>query len=283
MNIKPAYMWGGAVWTVLLLASALLHGASVTTLSLLAVQGAALIVIALRASTAQGVSQDSHEQGADLSAEETQREYIAQLQQSLELQQRVVADEIERVENLINEATTTLEESFTSIYRLTLSHHEQLEDIEDDKRHSDPVSTQVMTILGGVQGASQEEVHQGNRDKIVNLVDQLDRDNQQLIERLASLGKLSGKFKFHLDGAVRAMQFEDVANQAIHAVKQQLTIFSGLNEQLQRIKSDDSLLNPSALLSCIQQCESIRKTSRERTANQAVKQENLDEGEVELF
>lgn len=220
-----------------------------------------------------------------LSTQDAQREYLTQLQQSFQLQQNVVADEIERVEALINEATSTLEESFKNIYSLTSSHFKQAQSAELDSREIDVQEERnALSVLNEIIDKGVDDVQSiTERTKIKTIIEQLDRDNQQLNQRLQVVGQFSTQYKFHLDDAIRAMQFEDVANQSIHSIKHQLTIFSALHEQLQQIKVDDNLLNSDALLSCIQQCENIRQTSKESTKNQAVKQDSLKEGEIELF
>ncbi|MCJ8339009.1 MAG: methyl-accepting chemotaxis protein [Pseudomonadales bacterium] len=100
------------------------------------------------------------------------------------------------------------------------------------------------------------------------------------MEQISSVGN---QLSSAVGDAVRSLQFEDIASQALGSMHHNVNSLQQIASLLSTIYTPQGTVDSQALTTCIEECRSIYTKAKDRNTGRTVAQHDMDEGEVELF
>jgi len=179
----------------------------------------------------------------------------------------VVADEVRN----LSERSTAFNEQ---IRKLAYSSKEAIHKVRET------VSTMASRDLDRSRGAKEDSA------TMLRQVDQIQRTLSDGMREIASSGTAMEQ---HVGEAVRSLQFEDIAAQALGASLMHMERLASINREamgLQELLNKAGEGNEQELLAALRRLSTRIKEFRgewERAPHKAVTQKNMNEGEIELF
>lgn len=106
--------------------------------------------------------------------------------------------------------------------------------------------------------------------------------NTFLSDRVEGLSSLGGEIGVATEEAVRSLQFQDITSQALASMHHNIGALNKISDASSRMVVRGEL-DEAAMAVFSELCLSIRNEAQERNQTRTVAQQDMDEGEVELF
>lgn len=106
--------------------------------------------------------------------------------------------------------------------------------------------------------------------------------NTFLSERVEGLSALGGEIGIATEEAVRSLQFQDITSQALASMHHNIGALNKISEASSRVIVRGELA-PIAMAELCEICIAIRDEALQRNNGRTVSQQDMDEGEIELF
>lgn len=120
------------------------------------------------------------------------------------------------------------------------------------------------------------------QSKISGMTKHVTDINRNMQTTISELDSMTDEMTFAVGNAVRSLQFEDMTVQSLQSINVNLDQFSAISVQLKTLSGSNEPI--SAQLEHIRTvCEEVRYLSSKVSEKRTVSQQNMDEGEVELF
>jgi len=101
--------------------------------------------------------------------------------------------------------------------------------------------------------------------------------------KVREVSEVGDQISVSVDTAVRSLQFEDMASQALSSMEHNVTSLNEIALLINNIANSDGLVDQDAISACIARCEALRIETTQRNVTRPVEQSGMDEGDVELF
>ena len=121
------------------------------------------------------------------------------------------------------------------------------------------------------------------KDKVGNMMEHVSDINDTMQRSIEELSSVSGELKQAVADSVRSLQFEDIITQALGSVGDNTRHLQQLSNALQQGARLEGPALAAHLAELQQLCVELRQTTQHNNQNRTVAQEDMAEGEVELF
>ncbi|MBF0369323.1 MAG: hypothetical protein HQL52_07710 [Magnetococcales bacterium] len=121
-----------------------------------------------------------------------------------------------------------------------------------------------------------------SKGQIDAMMEEIGNMNKVMSQSLQDISSISEELTNSVGLAVMSLQFEDMVTQVTHAMENKLNIMHSLVEEVFSCFYDPSLSTEEERLAAIQNVLENRKSEYE-SINRPVRQDSLDEGDIELF
>lgn len=123
----------------------------------------------------------------------------------------------------------------------------------------------------------------GTKDKMANMLEHMSQMNHFLNEKVMEISHIGNEMSASVDNAVRSLQFEDISSQALSSMEHNVSSLSEIANLLTSLSSLDGRIDSNAVLRCEERCRQLRSEAQQRNETRTVAQQDMDEGDVELF
>jgi methyl-accepting chemotaxis protein len=123
----------------------------------------------------------------------------------------------------------------------------------------------------------------GTKDKMGQMLDHMASMNHFLNDKVLEISGIGDQLSGSVDQAVRSLQFEDISSQALSSVEHNVDSLNEVSSLISNVVSPEHLVNSDAADLCMQRCRELRDESQQRNQKRTVAQNDMEEGEVELF
>ena len=193
-----------------------------------------------------------------LNAVDTLVESRAQCQQ----QSKKLADQLDLIEKLAQSED--------------LSREQLVAECQNARAMLNPLDTraedqQALDLLGRSEG------------QFNNSLKQLDEAYQSLTSQFRSIIDIGDELSNSVASAVRSLQFEDMACQALNSLSYNATSLVNLAQQIRKVADSEGKIDMDALAELEHMCAQLIVEIESRNSQRTVSQENLDDGDIELF
>lgn len=191
----------------------------------------------------------------------TVSESVIELSETLGYEADIINQELDRVEGLVKDAVQLMTESFHNVLALS----EQQKSLAEEAitspviSNAHPLAPEAGNAVGG-QAYSRE-----------------------LGEKICRLSLTSADMCLAVDDAVRALQFEDMATQAIQSIHYNVNTIRRISELVPGLILPDGTVDDEIAEQLHGLCLELKEATKKRNSTRAVSQSSLDEGDVELF
>lgn len=120
------------------------------------------------------------------------------------------------------------------------------------------------------------------KEQMTAMMESMADVNSQLSGGVNELSDIGQTLAVAIQDAVRSLQFEDMCTQILQAMKNNTNAMQELAQLAQQLKSADSL-DADTMKQFSKACNDLLQRSRELDSRRAVSQQNMDEGDIELF
>ncbi len=173
------------------------------------------------------------------------------------------------------------------------------DEVRNLSKHSDKFSEEIKKVVGesrtNINNAKQMIEKMASRDMNIAItskshIDEMMRDigtmNANMSVQLTQVSGLSSQMEQAVGGAIRALQFEDMARQQIEFLQSNVHHFQALSDEVQiglgSFKMSDILMQKNELESGVQRFKDMQALWKIKE-KKAVVQNTMEEGEIDLF
>lgn len=121
------------------------------------------------------------------------------------------------------------------------------------------------------------------KDRMNEMLEDMASASNLVKEKVSEVSLVGQQLNSAVDDAVRSLQFEDIASQALGSMEHNVNSLKTVAESVAKMIDQDGVIDKEALQLCISHCENIRHEALQRNEKRTVAQTDMDEGEVELF
>lgn len=123
----------------------------------------------------------------------------------------------------------------------------------------------------------------GTKEKMGTMLTHMSEMNIFLNDKVVEISHVGDQLNNVVDTAVRSLQFEDISSQALGSVEHNVNSLNEVSSLLSNIVDHQHQINPQAADQCAQRCKALKVEAQNRNATRTVSQNDMDEGDVELF
>lgn len=164
---------------------------------------------------------------------------------------------------------------------LSISSAELNEEIRKKINSTKSTISMLRDTVGETASADMSETIQ-TKERVGAMLNQVGEVNDFLSGRINSAAAIGGQIDGAVGDAIRSLQFEDIASQALLSIKMNLDAFDELTKMIDLDGLDEPQVKEK--LAAMQgRCMSIRESSAKVNEHRTVSQEDMEEGEIELF
>lgn len=164
---------------------------------------------------------------------------------------------------------------------LSISSAELNEEIRKKINSTKATISMLRDTVGETASADMSETIQ-TKERVGAMLNQVGEVNDFLSGRINSAAAIGGQIDGAVGDAIRSLQFEDIASQALLSIKMNLDAFDELTKMIDLDGLDEKQVKEK--LAAMQGlCMSIREASAKVNEHRTVSQEDMEEGEIELF
>jgi len=121
------------------------------------------------------------------------------------------------------------------------------------------------------------------KEKMNTMMNHMAQVSEFMDDHVKDVSQVGEQLNVSVDSAVRALQFEDMASQALSSMEHNVTSLNEIALLINNIATPDGKVDTEAILACVQLCENLRNETTQRNENRPVEQSGMDEGDAELF
>jgi len=121
------------------------------------------------------------------------------------------------------------------------------------------------------------------KEKMNKMMTHMAKVSNFMDEKVQQVSEVSIKIDASVDTAVRSLQFEDMASQALSSMEHNVTSLNEIALLISNITLKNGGIDHIAVSECIKRCEDLREETVQRNLTRPVEQKGMDEGEIELF
>ena len=140
----------------------------------------------------------------------------------------------------------------------------------------------LRSTVGGMASTDMSDTI-GTKDKMGQMLDHMASMNHFLNDKVLEISGIGDQLSGSVDQAVRSLQFEDISSQALSSVEHNVDSLNEVSSLISNVVSPEHLVNSDAADLCMQRCRELRDESQQRNQKRTVAQNDMEEGEVELF
>jgi len=107
--------------------------------------------------------------------------------------------------------------------------------------------------------------------------------NDFLHDKIHAVSGLGGELSHSVDEAIRSLQFEDIASQALGSLKHNVDALHEMAAAIEELANEKDQIDDEKLKQLRERLSHLLDELRSRNANRTVAQVDMDEGEIELF
>lgn len=141
---------------------------------------------------------------------------------------------------------------------------------------------ELRTTVGGMASTDMSETI-ATKEKMHNMLNYLNQINDFFNERVARVSLVGVELSSAVDNAVRSLQFEDISSQALNSIASNVQGLRDISGFLETITDSQGRVDIGVVNQAIERCQQMRSTTQAKNQQRTVSQENLDEGDIELF
>jgi len=123
----------------------------------------------------------------------------------------------------------------------------------------------------------------GTKEKMGTMLTHMSEMNNFLNDKVVEISHVGDQLNNVVDTAVRSLQFEDISSQALGSMEHNVNSLNEVSSLLSNIVDHQHQINPQAAEQCAQRCKALKVEAQNRNATRTVSQNDMDEGDVELF
>lgn len=123
----------------------------------------------------------------------------------------------------------------------------------------------------------------GTKEKMGTMLEHMGAMNHFLNDKVMEISGISDELGMSVDTAVRSLQFEDISSQALSSMEHNVSSLNEIASLISAITSDDGQVNAEAAQACQQRCIALRDAAQQRNETRTVAQNDMEEGDIELF
>ncbi|EPJ43776.1 MAG: hypothetical protein OFPI_41680 [Osedax symbiont Rs2] len=121
------------------------------------------------------------------------------------------------------------------------------------------------------------------KERMSTMLQNMSENSDIVSEKMQQISSVGTQLNGAVGDAVRSLQFEDIASQALGSMHHNVDSLQQIASLLSAIYTAQGSIDSQALTTCIQECQGIHAQARDRNTGRTVAQHDMDEGEVELF
>ena len=140
----------------------------------------------------------------------------------------------------------------------------------------------LRSTVGGMASTDMSDTI-GTKDKMGHMLEHMASMNDFLNEKVMEISEIGGQLSGSVDQAVRSLQFEDISSQALTSVEHNINSLNEVSSLITNVVTSDHRVNETAAETCVQRCRELREVALQRNERRTVAQNDMDEGDVELF
>ncbi|WP_261843585.1 methyl-accepting chemotaxis protein [Aliamphritea ceti] len=143
----------------------------------------------------------------------------------------------------------------------------------------------IDTLRSTVSGMAATDLSDtiGTKEKMTEMLDFMAHNGEFMNSKVTEISQLSKQIDSTVDNAVRSLQFEDIASQALNSMEHNVSSLNEIATLVDEMTTPEGNLDTAATLRCQHRCEELRVTAKTRNEGRTVAQNDMDEGEIELF
>lgn len=123
----------------------------------------------------------------------------------------------------------------------------------------------------------------GTKDKMGTMLEHMASMNHFLNDKVVQISHIGDELNGVVDTAVRSLQFEDISSQALGSMEHNVNSLNEVSSLLNGLVNHQNQIEPAAVDQCSQRCKAIRDEAQQRNQARTVSQNDMDEGDIELF
>lgn len=123
----------------------------------------------------------------------------------------------------------------------------------------------------------------GTKEKMGQMLDHMANMNHFLNEKVTEISAIGDQLSGGVDQAVRSLQFEDISSQALASVEHNVESLNEISALISDVITSDHQVNSAAAAKCMARCKELRELAEQRNQGRTVAQNDMDEGDIELF
>lgn len=140
----------------------------------------------------------------------------------------------------------------------------------------------LRSTVGGMASTDMSDTI-GTKDKMGHMLEHMANMNHFLNEKVIEISNIGTQLSSSVDQAVRSLQFEDISSQALSSVEHNVDSLNEVSTLISNVITPDHQVNSSAAETCMARCKELREQSLQRNQTRTVAQNDMEEGDVELF
>jgi methyl-accepting chemotaxis protein len=140
----------------------------------------------------------------------------------------------------------------------------------------------LRSTVGGMASTDMSDTI-GTKDKMGLMLDHMANLNHFLNEKVLEISEIGGQLSGSVDQAVRSLQFEDISSQALTSVEHNIDSLNEVSSLITNVVTSDHRVNELAAQACVKRCRELREVALQRNETRTVAQNDMGEGDVELF
>ncbi len=143
----------------------------------------------------------------------------------------------------------------------------------------------IDTLRSTVSGMAATDLSDtiGTKEKMSEMLSFMASNGEFMNTKVTEISQLSMQIDSTVDNAVRSLQFEDIASQALNSMEHNVNSLNEIAILVDEMTTPEGNLDAAATLRCQHRCEELRVTAQSRNEGRTVAQNDMDEGEIELF
>lgn len=140
----------------------------------------------------------------------------------------------------------------------------------------------LRNTVGGMAATDMSDTI-ATKEKMASMLESMGSMNEFLNEKVLEISHIGDQLSGSVDTAIRSLQFEDIASQALASVEHNVTSLNEISGLLTNLVTPDHFVDHAGTQACIQRCSELREDAQQRNQGRTVAQTDMDEGDVELF
>lgn len=123
----------------------------------------------------------------------------------------------------------------------------------------------------------------GTKEKMSEMLQHMAEMNHFLNDKVMEISDVGQQLSGSVDQAVRSLQFEDISSQALNSVEHNIDSLNEVSALISNVVTTDHRVDPDAAEKCMRRCSELREQAQQRNQVRTVSQNDMEEGDIELF